>query len=49
MQIPDKRIKGIVKLFDDLSKWNEYHPQAPLPCGFVEKINEDKEYLESKL
>lgn len=49
MQIPDKRIKSIVKLFDDISKWNEYHPASPLPCGFVEKLMEDKQYLENKL
>lgn len=49
MQIPDHRIKKIVKLFEDIKQWNEYHPQTPLPCGFVEKMEEDRNYLENKL
>ena len=49
MQIPDHRVKKIAKLFVDIKQWNEYHPQTPLPCGFVDKLEEDLAYFETKL
>jgi hypothetical protein len=49
MQIPDRRVKQIAKLFSEIKQWNEFHPQTPLPCGFVDKLDEDIKYLEGHL
>ena len=49
MQIPDHRVRKIAKLMNDIKLWNEYHPQTPLPCGFVEKMDEDLQYLGARL
>jgi len=49
VQIPDHRVKKIANLFADIKLWNEYHPQTPLPCGFVDKLDEDLKYLDGQL
>lgn len=49
MQIPDHRIKKIAKLMSEIKQWNDYHPQKPMPCGMIDKIDEDLAYMEEKL